>query len=415
MKKLFGLFLLLLLCGCASFGRGLMQGFMEEQNKKKNDVSCTLISSGFPGLQRVKESVIKVLLVHGIGNHTPGHSMAFMLDISKKMGMDELVSPYKQIQMRNKDGDAVGILRVYRFSNAKTGKSVIFYEQTWSQITEPFKKKLSYDNTKEYAFHRAKINEDLKKYLNETLPDSSIYLGPIGDRMLASSVQSFCWMSHFTFDQLPNNADRTCTTHPEDALQSLQNENFAFITNSLGSRIAIDSLQLIAEKMQMKTTDKATVEALKALQNKEITIFMLANQLPLLQMGKKPPRHQGEEKAFCIPDGLKYDERLFKKLYVVAISDPNDLLSYGLQPESVDSYLDSALCPEVSNVSITTVPTFDLGIGELANPLSAHTQYQSNPYVLDLIVEGLENNYTSPQIEDKCRWIHLQEKGSKNE
>lgn len=409
MKKYVSLFLgLLLLAGCSSLGRGLMEGYFDAQNKKKDEVSCMILSAGFSGLQQAKQKITNVLLVHGIGTHVPGHSMAFMLDISQKMGLDTLNRDYKEIQMINSTDQPVGVLRVYRFLNEKTQRSVVFYEQTWSEITDPIKQSLSYDTTKEYAKDRSAVNAKMKFYMNSTLPDTAIYFGPEGERMKASSLQAICWMTNYTFDQLPSRARQYCTPSPKQAINSLKDENFAFITNSLGSRIAIDALQQMAE--EMRAYPKKTAESKKAvelLQNKEITVFMLANQLPVLQLGRPAPKHKGKKQDYCFENGLLYDQRIFRRLNVVAISDPNDLLSYGLEPDASDKYLDNALCPEISNVSVTTTPALDVGFGEVANPLFAHTGYQKNPYVLDLIVQGLEDNYLSPSIEDKCRWIKL--------
>ncbi len=407
MKKYLVLFLLLL-GGCTSLGRGLMEGYIDARDKKKDDVHCSIMSEGFEGLQRAEENTIKVLLVHGIGSHVAGHSMVFMSRIAQKMGMDTLQREYKEIQMENKAGQPVGTLRVYRFMNEKIGRSVIFYEQTWSDITEALKKDLAYDNTLAYAQNRSRLNAQMKLYLNASLPDTTIYFGPEGKRMLDSSLQSFCWMTNFSFDELPKGGQKYCLAAPKQAIESLSEENFVFITNSLGSRITIDALQLIADEMNDVPKDDVDLKkATGLLQNKNITVFMLANQLPLLQMGRSAPKHVGQYDAFCTPNGEKYNQRLFKNLNIVAISDPNDLLSYGLEPASADKFFDNALCPKISNVSITTAPAMDVGFGMMANPLSAHTGYQSNPYVLDLIVQGLEDGYVSPAVQDKCQWIKI--------
>ena len=410
-KQICTLLCLLFLSGCSSFGRGLVEGFMDAQEKKKQDVSCSIMSAGFDGLKRSKEKVMKVLLVHGIGNHVPGHSMSFMLDLADRLGMDTVKRNHKEIRLQNEKGDFVGILRVYHFKNQISGHSIVFYEQTWSGITDDLKNNLSYDTTRAYAKNRSVVNGQMKYYLNTTLPDTAIYFGPKGDLMLSSSIQSFCWMTNYSYDDLPDKATSLCSVSAQKAAKSLSKENFVFITNSLGSRIAIDALQQMAEKIRTLPQDDMQLQkTLKLLREKEVTVFMLANQLPLLQMGKNPPEHVGLRDAYCSDKGDRRNLRLFKGLNVVAISDPNDLLSYGLEPDAADKYFDSALCPQVSNVSITTTSAVDLGFGEIANPLSAHTNYQRSPYVLDSIIDGLKDDFLAPAIDEKCNWIKLEDK-----
>lgn len=47
-------------------------------------------------------------------------------------------------------------------------------------------------------------------------------------------------------------------------------------------------------------TDK-TIEALK---NKKIPIFMLSNQLPMLQLGRELPEVAGQNASYCDPKGV---------------------------------------------------------------------------------------------------------------
>ena len=65
-----------------------------------------------------------------------------------------------------------------------------------------------------------------------------------------------------------------------------------FITHSLGSRIAIDALQRAARLINDKKVREAYPDLEKihrVTQNKVVTMFMLSNQLPLLQLGRSRP------------------------------------------------------------------------------------------------------------------------------
>ena len=61
---------------------------------------------------------------------------------------------------------------------------------------------------------------------------------------------------------------------------------------------------------------------------------------------------------------------------MVAFSDPNDVMSYPVPETWVQSYVDSRLCPKVTNVTINIARVRTLfGLGTFADPLAAHTGY----------------------------------------
>ena len=78
---------------------------------------------------------------------------------------------------------------------------------------------------------------------------------------------------------------------------------------------------------------------IESLRNKQFTVYMLSNQLPLLQMGRHPAEVIGQTEAYCNAAGDHYKNRIVNKMEVVAFSDPNDLLSSenlagGLAPDT---------------------------------------------------------------------------------
>lgn len=396
---------LLVLAGCSSIGRGIAEAILDKKEETPNK-ECLIWSDGFTGLSADQRKTIKVMLTHGVGVKTPGHSTAFMLALTKLLDFPQMDRDYKEIKLHNNKGDSVGTLRMYRFFNDKTGKEIIFYEQTWSGITIPLKAKLYYDTTGEYSAPRADYNAVLKKYANDTLVDPMAYLGPKGGLMLDSSMQSFCYMVMYKYQDLPARSESACQIEAKDSLKSLREDDFAFVTHSLGSRLTIDTLQEIASRL--KKAEKIDPQALKALhllQSKEIPVFMMANQLPLLQIGRPLPKNVGKYEQFCKKGGKNYARRLFSRLDIVAFSDPNDLLSYAIEPNSIDSYLDSQICPAITNVSIQTTDAIDvLGTGRLANPVAAHTAYNLDPRVLEMMAHGLNKNNPPPE---GCRWIQI--------
>ena len=139
----------------------------------------------------------------------------------------------------------------------------------------------------------------------------------------------------------------------------------------------------------------------KAFKELDVKVFMLANQLPLLQSGLEPASVRDAVPAYCRPDGAHYADRLFEETDLIAFSDPNDLLSYPIPDRFVRDYVDLRLCPQQVNVTINVAPVTDLiGLGEFANPLAAHVEYENDERVIDLITRGIGQPETTPVVKD---------------
>ena len=143
------------------------------------------------------------------------------------------------------------------------------------------------------------------------------------------------------------------------------------------------------------------------LKNKEMTVFMLANQLPLLQIAGGKPQVTGQIPAYCHTKGKHYNDRVFKRVNVVAFSDPNDLLSYGITQDFVDNYLDSRMCPAVTNVNINVAEEISVFGAGVVNPVTAHTEYDNDTRVIEMIAKGTENIKNNEILSRRCRFTRL--------
>ncbi len=95
-----------------------------------------------------------------------------------------------------------------------------------------------------------------------------------------------------------------------------------------------------------------------------------------------------------------------KKLNIYAFNDPNDLLSYPIPPHLVGRYVDSRLCPSVTNISINVARPIDLfGITQIASPAAAHGDYDQDERVIEIIAHGVGQKSQSPLIEEGCSWM----------
>ena len=258
------------------------------------------------------------------------------------------------------------------------------------------------------------MNNMLKKFSNDTGPDPLIYMGKSREPIQAAFGQSFCWMAKSHWKDLPQSGKHPCLGLNDADTDNMINDDYIFISHSLGSRITIDGMQRIAgmlpnqEKIRAAANVKTagvSEKVIQALRNKRIPIFMLSNQLPMLQLGRELPEVTGQIAQYCEPQGPNYQQRLVSETSIIAFSDPNDLLSYGIPPGFSEKYLDSRLCPRITNVNINVAKTIDaFGISGLANPMYAHVGYDTDDRIVALIAKGIGNPNTSPLITQKCEF-----------
>jgi hypothetical protein len=409
------LFISLLAAGCASIAKGVTQAVMEQ--KGTDTRQCHVRGVPFEGLEdflikvekeaegsEKKSPDLKVLMVHGIGTHHPGYSARMAENLARALSLNKVNETYRELTLTRPQypGQRVGNLRICRFLNGDGTRQMIFYELTWDPIIEAEKQNLGFDDSEEYAFRRTSINRLLKEFVNDTVPDVLIYKGTSQEMIQFAVTQSLCWMIGRDWEELPVSGAHYCDPLKEHIHKNIE-DRFVFITHSLGSRITVDAMQHLAT---LARKDPRLVKCVEALKQKEFTVFMLSNQLPLLQMGSPKPEVTGRINEICSSNGPRSAERLFGRLNLVAFSDPNDLFSYSLPPRFLDEHLDSRICPSITNVILNVAPIKDLfGYAEVANPMSAHTSYDNDSRVIGLITRGIGGPDTDPEVRDRCVWF----------
>lgn len=409
-----------LLSGCTSIGKGVAEAVLEKTENEDTRV-CQVWGKPFAGIDAgllKSKGKTKMLFVHGVGDHVPGYTTEFLEKLAKQLNLNVRSEAQKNIKLSAPliPGMELGNLRINHLLNDVSGKELTFYELTWSDITRKEKELLAFDNSGEYDFRRAKINSLLKKFSNDTGPDPIIYLGKSREAILAAYAQSFCWMASGDWDDLPGSGQHVCNGLNDTNIEHIANDDYVIVSHSLGSRIVIDGMQRIAhilantDKYSSATGGKSqiTKKSIEALQKKRIPIFMLSNQLPMLQLGRELPEVTGKTASYCDPKGADYNKRMVSESSIVAFSDPNDLLSYGIPPGYSERYLDSRICANITNVNINIAKVMDaFGLSDLANPLEAHVGYDQDDRVIALIANGIGEGVTSPLIKQRCAFTKL--------
>ncbi len=93
---------------------------------------------------------------------------------------------------------------------------------------------------------------------------------------------------------------------------------------------------------------------------------------------------------------------------MVAFTDPNDLMSYPVPQTWADKYLDSRLCANVRNVTINIAHVRRLPvIGEYADPSIAHSGYDTDQRVIELMALGIGNSGVGELVRERCSWVEV--------
>jgi hypothetical protein len=414
MRKLLIGVLLLTTTGCYSFGRGVASRVVETLDMDRSDTrQCEIRGREFRGISDYldKGETVKVLVVHGIGTHRPGHSAVITEGIAHSLGLTVFSNPADADILNPRDpAQRLANLRVIRMRNPEASRRLIFYELTWSDITAGRKRVLDFDTSGEYAHRRASFNNTMKGFLNDVGPDAMIYVTDRENLILTATQQAVCWMlADGEEGEGGTRSGGVCGLSSVSRLSSLERQNILFITHSLGSRIIMDALGEIIGTLADDRTAAGHPALVAGLQQKEMTVFMLSNQMPFLQIGLPLPEVTGQIESYCRPEGDQYARRAFKKLDIVAFNDPNDLLSYSIPPSFVERYLDSRLCPALTNIHINVADRISAFGIDVVNPIAAHGNYDSDERVVELITHGNTDLEQNELLSRRCRMIHIEE------
>lgn len=411
--------LLLLVSGCSSISKGVAEAILEQ--KTADTRKCRIEGSPFPGIaqslqaqnKNTPDKTTKILAVHGISHHIPGYSTHFKDQLTHTLNLNISSSSYKEILIQSEDSfdengqpENIGTLHITRHQDSEQQQTLLFYELTWSQISDPARRALEYDSSGQYNYHRARINQALKEFINDAVPDLMAYRGTSKQKINQAVSQAVCWTFYGDWDDLPDSGSHYCDIRKRDFSKHLMDDDYFFVTHSLGSRITVDTLAYAAELSEQLGPESPKAKKLfDVLKNKKFQVYMLSNQLPLLQLGMEKPPVVGQHDAYCTPSGAHYNERIFKQINLIAFSDPNDVLSYPIPPNYEKHSLDSRLCANIVNVNINVAyikKAFEL---DFANPIEAHNNYWGDRRVSLIVRDGMSRTADSDKLEHECSWI----------
>jgi hypothetical protein len=347
--------------------------------------SCSILSQKhvtghFSGLDSALQlnannhGVVRLMFVHGMGSPGVGYSEVLSDKLAKELSLkaqnDGIVT-----NDFVKGGFNYGRVRIKSYhQNGKLKLRV--YEVTWSPSVDGIKaNRFSYDET--FSKYRLFVNRYAKSELmNARLADPVLYTGTYKEHMQYPVMRGIATVLDDQFDQ--------------------QQDEFAIVAYSLGSRMAFDTLVKMGNGEKILNEAPYQMENANRLLDRTGYIFMLANQLPLLGLGniespegklpmtglrglvdQRSNRTNRPEKPVSGNDPL---------LHVVSFSDPNDLLSYPLDEANVREGIANTESVIISNVRISIARIGWLFL--LANPLQAHTGFDQNDSIVQFLAHG---------------------------
>jgi hypothetical protein len=233
------------------------------------------------------------------------------------------------------------------------------YGLVWSPLTADAKRSLCFDVAGSnpscpaglFDGVRASLNSRFKdSLLNDCFADAIVYLGPLGGQIRASMKAA---------------VERFGTAH-------VAGGPLVLVTESLGSKILTDAVVA-------GTSDERA--GLSRVLSDTRVIFMAANQIPLLNLGFNGQAGFDKQSSTMrdlrdvLRDSRSASRKSAAELYLVAFSDPNDLLTYELP----------AVDRATINIRVSNTKTW---FGALENPDTAHRGYLDNGKVWKLITCG---------------------------
>jgi hypothetical protein len=329
-------------------------------------------SATFPGIAGIVAFAgarpVDVILVHGMCTHDKAWAER---QIDRIAGIVEEHGPAQAAPAAAATPAAPARIEIVERTRRLAGGTVRFHALVWSPLTAGLKHQLDFDLTGtptdctgagECKPRRAWLNGYVKdNLLDDCLSDAVIYEGASHVAIRDAMVET---LAHL----LDSNPDSEAP--------------LVVVAESLGSKMLFDALSAMLESWQPQTRALGQQAARRL-----GLLFMAGNQLPILGLAEQ----SAGPRAIPTQDALQHFLDLrrrqpnrrteaLQRLDVVALTDPNDLLSYRLLPARY-----AAPDVAVTDVLVSNDKTW---LGWIENPMTAHLDYLANPDVGTLIACG---------------------------
>jgi hypothetical protein len=336
---------------------------------------------------------MRILFIHGIGVHLACDPDTLLLHLAKALHVVQQPPPDidpsgpcahfalpKPAPIPAPNAQNTGLL--YRFDLASRDRQVTFMYLRWSTLTAVPKTALDEPNRPPGAL----LHNVAKSFEQNNLADVVLYGGEYRDVLRPVVERALCvFVGGVPFDP----------TNPRLCNGGEANIPTAIITHSLAGYMLMDAMGDIYHPPTPETVPEDRSAAFKVGHYLD-QIFMLANQLKMLDLSTRTSEEQAPQivrrfgetwGAFYLP--RRRSERELSSRQVLAISDPNDILSWEVTSSEFE-------VPKITVANIylgTTGEIFGLSSMPIwrlaASPIAAHANYLEDDDVMDIIVCGM--------------------------
>ena len=271
----------------------------------------------------------------------------------------------------------------------------------WTPLTESVKCRLEVEDAS--APQKQAFADFAKDFIDDKLADALLYGGAYRQRVVRPSLQgALCKVTGGTW------TGGKCDQRAADYRDST-----VIITHSLGGYMIMDAIQDELRGLCEVNGDRVAATrtpAEKVLENTPV-IYMMANQLALLDLstlrrdpnaprrardiaGEKLTNDFAKCWAAARARSAAREGRTAPVSQVVAFSDPNDILSWRLEPRNLQFPRADWGKVAVTNVFMSNGEFSAPGL--FSDPVNAHVGYFVNPTVMDMLICGMKDGVVAP-------------------
>ncbi len=359
----------------------------------------------FDGIKQMfqKKKHLNIIFIHGMSGYSNSDPEPLIDRI--KLQYPQLTQSEKIEVTKFNNKNTKGKLVIEKTWSENKEESIHYYTLYWQDVVRDHKSLLNEDKEIKYTDLRLDLMNRIKQgLLNNALADVALYMGKYKSAM-QRPIQN-------ALKEIDKQNTRFSLNVKAKAKRKSSN---VLITFSLGSTMLFDTL----DKMNRGPISNRTSKNIaRRFTNQTRLFFMLANQIPIIHLSEIEPPIQSRSKKIkkweknkstdnaesaqqiCSTSSTKalcnfISNRIQPKdktnlPWIIAISDPNDLLSYPIFNTLRDNYPNTF----ISVYTSIAKKAYGFSKYKIVIPKKAHTGYGTDEKTIQLILNGYRPHKT---------------------